>query len=124
MKTLEDFARELAHREGTILDKKQYMMYEILVCTFLLNLLCNEDSGNVHGLNTLVDEALLREKRTETTQLVTSLTQRGGREQLIMFVTGMAGAGKSTGIKVAQKYCFDFCRRASIMWGDLSLIHI
>ena len=122
MKTLEDFARELAHREGTILDKKQYMMYEILVCTFLLNLLCNEDSGNVHGLNTLVNEALLREKRTETTQLVTSLTQRGGREQLIMFVTGMAGAGKSTGIKVAQKYCFEFCRRASIMWGDSTFL--
>ena len=35
-----------------------------------------------------------------------------------MFVTGMAGAGKSTGIKVAQKYCFEFCRTASVMWRD------
>ena len=116
--TLQDFAREIARNEGTILDEKQYIMYEILVCTFLLGLLCNEDNGSGHNLEAFVDRSLSDETRTQTSQLIESLKQRGGREQLVMFVTGMAGAGKSTGIKVAQKYCLEFCRRASVMWRD------
>ena len=35
-----------------------------------------------------------------------------------MFVTGLAGSGNSTGINVAQRFCFEFCRAASIMWED------
>ena len=35
-----------------------------------------------------------------------------------MFATGLAGAGKSTGIKVAQRFCYEFCKAASIMWND------
>ena len=37
---------------------------------------------------------------------------------MIMFVTGLAGSGKSTGINVARRFCFEFCRAASIMWED------
>ena len=47
---------------------------------------------------------------------------RGGREQLIMFVTGLAGAGKSTGINVAQRFCFEFCKAASVMWKDNTVL--
>ena len=35
-----------------------------------------------------------------------------------MFVTGFAGAGKSTAIKIAQKFCYEFCKATSIMWAD------
>ena len=35
-----------------------------------------------------------------------------------MFVTGLAGAGKSTAINVSQPFCFDFCKAASVMWKE------
>ena len=51
-------------------------------------------------------------------RLIEALEEKGGRKQLMMFVTGLAGAGKSTGISVAQRFCFEFCKAASIMWKD------
>ena len=43
--------------------------------------------------------------RSENMDGVTKLLKaRGGREQLIMFVTGLAGAGKSTAINTAQRF--------------------
>ena len=35
-----------------------------------------------------------------------------------MFVTSPAGAEKSTVIKIAQQFCFEFCRSLDIIWGD------
>ena len=37
----------------------------------------------------------------DTEQLTAELKARGGRDQLLMFLTGPAGAGKSTAMKVA-----------------------
>ena len=51
-------------------------------------------------------------------RLTEMIEARGGRNQLIMFVTGLAGAGKSTGINVAQRFCYEFCKAASVMWRD------
>ena len=39
----------------------------------------------------------------------------GAKEQLIMFLTGSAGAGKTTAVKLAQRFCFEFCRSVSIL---------
>jgi len=50
--------------------------------------------------------------------LVESLKARGGMSQLLMFLTGPAGAGKSTAVKVAQRFCFEFCAAVSVMWHD------
>jgi adenylylsulfate kinase-like enzyme len=30
------------------------------------------------------------------------------KEQLVMLVTGLAGAGKSTAIEVSRQFCFEF----------------
>jgi putative protein kinase ArgK-like GTPase of G3E family len=46
------------------------------------------------------------------------LKARGGMEQLIMFLTGPAGAGKSTAVTVAQRFCFKFCQAVGILWSD------
>jgi H+/Cl- antiporter ClcA len=35
-----------------------------------------------------------------------------------MFITGPAGAGKSTAITVAQSFCFEFCIAVGINWDD------
>ena len=54
----------------------------------------------------------------QTTELVKRLKARGGQEQLILFLPGFAGAGKSTCLKIAQRFCFEFCRAVSIEWDD------
>jgi cytidylate kinase len=38
-------------------------------------------------------------------------------KQLLMFVTGPAGAGKSTATEVPQQFCFEFCRSMD-MFGE------
>ena len=58
------------------------------------------------------------ERSHDMDRLTKILEARGGRKQLIMFVTGLAGAGKSTGINVAQRFCYEFCKAASVMWRD------
>ena len=39
-----------------------------------------------------------------------------------MFLTGSAGAGKTTAIKLAQRFCFEFCRAVSILWNNRSFL--
>ena len=46
----------------------------------------------------------------------------GAKEQLMMFLTGSAGAGKTTAVKLAQKFCFEFCHAVSIFWSDRTFL--
>ena len=46
----------------------------------------------------------------------------GAKEQLIMFLTGSAGAGKTTAVKLAQRFCFEFCRAVSILWNNRTFL--
>ena len=55
-------------------------------------------------------------------EVVELLTALGGREQLVMFLTGPAGAGKTTAVKLAQRFCFEFCNAVSIMWNDRTFL--
>ena len=41
--TLAGVARLVEREEGKRLDRKQYIMYEVLACTFLLDLVCNHN---------------------------------------------------------------------------------
>lgn len=116
--TLHSIARMVAKEENTILDKKQYIMYEVLATTFLLGLLSESLTEESIDFYNAMANALGEETTMDLDSLITKLKQRGAREQLIMFVTGLAGAGKSTAIKVAQRFCFEFCKAASIMWND------
>ena len=54
--------------------------------------------------------------------LIEELHARGGEEQLRMFLTGPAGAGKSTAVKVAQRFCFEFSRAVGVLWSDSTFI--
>ncbi len=47
---------------------------------------------------------------------------RGGQSQLIMFLTGPAGSGKSTAKKVGQQFCYDFCLAVGVMWSDKTFL--
>ena len=41
---------------------------------------------------------------TDAEDVIKKLKARGGRDQLLMFLTGPAGLGKSTSMKVAQQF--------------------
>ena len=51
-------------------------------------------------------------------KLIDNLKKIGAKDQLLMFVTVSAGAGKGTVIEVAQQFCFEFCRSMDIIWGE------
>jgi hypothetical protein len=50
--------------------------------------------------------------------IVHRLEARGGQSQLIMFLTEPAGSWKSTAVKVAQQFCYNFCLAVGVMWSD------
>ena len=50
------------------------------------------------------------------------MTALGGREQLVLFLTGPAGAGKTTAVKLAQRFCFEFCNAVGILWNDKTFL--
>ena len=93
-------------------------MYKVLVYTFLLDLINKQELDGESALAQKLS-GTLGTARSENMDGVTKLLKaRGGREQLIMFVTGLAGAGKSKAINVAQSFCFEFCKAASVMWKE------
>ncbi len=50
------------------------------------------------------------------------LQARGGQEQLIMFLTGPAGSGKSTAVRVAEHFCYEFYLAVGIMRSDTTFL--
>lgn len=110
--SMKGVAMKVAKSEGITLDEKQYAAYEIISCSFLLNLI---DESMCVGRLTEVNEQDLSNLRSR-------LIGRGGREQLIMFLCGFAGAGKSSCVNTAQRFCFEFCRSASIPWNTNSFL--
>ena len=58
----------------------------------------------------------------DANDIIAKLKARGGRDQLLMFLTGPAGSGKSTAMRVAQQFCYEFCIAVGIMWSDKTFI--
>jgi hypothetical protein len=81
----------------------------MIACTFLLGLV---NDGRVK--NTKLGAYLQQTKEITSTadgnHTIKKLKARGGRDQLLMlmFLTGPAGLGKSTAMKIAQQFCFEF----------------
>lgn len=112
--TLKSVALQVAKEEGIIMDEMQYIAYEIITSSVLLCLI--EDAGaTTTALLNIVDE-------NRQSQIKEHLEALGGLHQLIMFLTGFAGAGKSTCITVAMRYCYEFCRVADIPWSEVTFL--
>jgi ATP-dependent DNA helicase PIF1 len=47
---------------------------------------------------------------------------RGGQEQLFLFLTGPAGSGKSTAIRVAEQFCYELCVAVGVMRSDATFL--
>ena len=103
--TLIGVARKVSIEEGKQLDKKQYIAYEIIAFSFLLSLI--EDGVGIDATDSECKE-----------ELVKRLKARGGHAQLIMFLTGFSGAGKSTCVAIAQRFCYEFCRAVDVAWDN------
>ena len=46
------------------------------------------------------------------------LLATGGMYQLLLFLTGPAGAGKTTVIKAAEGFCYKFYYLCNVLWSD------
>ena len=119
--TLPQIARKVARLEKTQLDEKQYIAYEMIACTFLLGLV-NDGIDKNTKLGSYLQQTLEISSTTDASDIIKKLKARGGRDQLLMFLTGPAGSGKSTAMKIAQQFCYEFCIAVGIMWSDKTFI--
>lgn len=119
--SLLQIARKVARLEKTQLDEKQYIAYEMIACTFLLGLV-NDGSDKNTKLGMYLQQTMEIATTADAKDVIKKLKARGGRDQLLMFLTGPAGSGKSTSMKVAQQFCYEFCIAVGIMWSDKTFI--
>ena len=107
----------VAARSGKKLDAKQYIAYQIICCTFMLKVV-NEgyDENTTLGsiMNISDDDDITRNT------IIEELRNKGAQDQLLMFLTGPAGCGKSTSVEVAQLFCHQFCNAAAIAFEEES----
>ena len=119
--TLHETARKVARLEKRQLDEKQYIAYEMIACTFLLGLVHDRNDPNT-TLYSCLGQTMGGTATLKINDIVHRLEARGGQNQLIMFLTGPAGSGKSTAVKVAQQFCYDFCLAVGVMWSDRTFL--
>ena len=67
-------------------------------------------------------QALSSSKKKKTELLIKELKIRGGEDQLLMFLTGPAGAGKSTAVMVARQFFFNFSMELGSIWTDSTFL--
>ena len=123
--TMSEVAEQMKTESNIMLDRIQYAAYEIICSSFLLNMV-NEgwkDTGSLSesfasGFGASDDEKGDPSVKRTVDLVIQNLKNLGAEDQLLMFVTGPAGAGKSTAITVAQKFCYEFCRSLGVSWGD------
>ena len=107
------------------LDKKQMSAYSIICSSFMIKYLIKNDS---RFEETKICEAVFKMVSKNEDNIATISTakedilkllkERGAREQLIMFLSGPAGAGKSHVINTCQYCCKVFCDYAEIPFDD------
>jgi hypothetical protein len=115
--TLPKTARNVARHEKRTLDEKQYIAYEMIACRCLLGLVHDGNDPNT-TLYSCLGHTMGSTATLNTNNIVHRLEARGGQSQLIMFLTGLAVSQKSTAMKVAQQFCYDFCLVVGAMWSN------
>jgi hypothetical protein len=118
---LPQIVQKVAKLEKTQLDEKQYIAWEMIACTFLLGLV-NDGRDKTKKLGTYLQQTMEITTSADANDIIKKLKARGGRDQLLMFLTGPAGLGKSSALKIAQQFCHEFCVAVGIMWSDKTFI--
>lgn len=112
--TLKGVAEKVEKKEGKKLDKKQYIAYEILCCSFILELVESGELEAAFAIDSGGDEGAKKNKEN----LIANLQARCAERNLTMFLTGPAGSGKSTAVDVAQRYCYEVSLALNITWDN------
>lgn len=119
--SMKAFAKDISNKDSIKLDEQQYIAYEAICATFLLCLVregydCTTELGKY--LKDTIDDCT----SGEIDDVIEELEARGGNEQLLMFLSGPAGAGKTTAVKVAEKFCYHFCKSVGSLWHDTNFL--
>ncbi len=118
-----EYGKKNAKLENTQLDEKQYIAYEMIACTFLLGLVKDGLDSNT-TLFACLQQIEGGQSSNGTTDIVNRLKARDAKEQLLMFLTGPAGLGKSTAMMVAEQFCYEFCVAICVMWCERTFLFI
>ena len=110
--TFDSILDSVQKEKGIVLDDKQLLAYYSICATFLIGLISDgHDDSTILGqyFTALGDTFVLDRSSTYVIHYIkTKLKSFDGKDQLIMFLTGPAGAGKTTAVKMAEKFCFHF----------------
>ncbi len=119
--SIEEVAEQVQKEEKIELDDKQNISYEAICATFLLCLV-KEGRDNTTPLGKYLKDTISDCTSDDIKDVIQELEARGGNTQLIMFLSGPAGAGKTTAIKVAEKFCYRFCKAVGSLWHDTTFL--
>ena len=124
MPTINGVAEKVHKEKGILLDRIQYVAYKIICSSFMLNVI-NEtwDRRMLHMSGMVGSEDINEEEKDIKNKIVDKLKRMGGKVQLLMFITGPAGAGKSTAVEVAQHFCFEFTRAVGQHWDETTFLY-
>jgi hypothetical protein len=114
--TIKEVADRIAIEKGINLDRIQYVAYRIICSSFMLGVLNEGWDIRESTISELADVNNIDVERGVKEKIADRLREIGGKDQQIMFITGPAGAGKSTSLEVAQHFCFSFCRCIGYHW--------
>ena len=102
---------------GSQLDDKQLIAFKVICCSFFLRLVLDGTDGDT-DLSNILSSGLHCDCIEERNDIIKKLSESGAMQQLVMFMTGPAGCGKSTCIELAQKYCHKFCQIAGLPFDE------
>lgn len=111
--TMIDFLEKTKRKHGIKLDEKQLIAYQMICTSFMIKVIKDR-------AQTFVPQQHNRQLEKRIDDITKQLKQMGGKEQLIMFLTGPAGAGKTTAVKLAQKFCEKFSEACRIPFDQYS----
>lgn len=95
----------------------------MVCCNFLLQLI-NEALDPTSSVYKHVRVSLYMGDNSELIDDVKEqLLAHGSVDRMLLFLTGPGGAGLTTAIKTAKRFCFEFCSACNIMWTDATFFY-
>jgi hypothetical protein len=98
------------------LDTKQEQGFLSIVSTFVLTYY--NDTKNAH----IIEPIGPRRVRHDLNKQIKYLKQVNGCDQLVLFLTGAAGAGKSKVINEVLSYCKEYCDQIMVPFTDRTIV--
>jgi hypothetical protein len=124
--TMSGVAEKIASEKGIIYQdclhlQYQYTAYEIICSSFMLSMVNEGWEGDGASTDFIMnhEDKINLEMENINDKIIRNLKKIGAKDQLIMFITtgsstGPTGAGKSTVITVAQRFCSEFSKSLGV----------